>query len=353
MRSMPTILPQILEDAFEFKEMKLTLDRMRVFDAALGFPSCGFKSVHVAGTNGKGSVSTKIASALPGKVGLFTSPHLESYRERIQINGEWISEEASERLLAHIIDKVDERPTYFEILTLLAFTYFAENHVDVAVIEVGVGGRLDATNIVTPILSVITSIDLDHTHYLGETLEEIAREKGGIIKPGVPAVVGPHARYYPNCIEVSGTFTHYEEENQAIAREALKVLGVENPDVSAVPPCRFEQIGDVIFDVAHNPAGLERTFERISLNYPGRAVRALVAFSSDKDREKCLEVVERHTRAHHFVKVDHPRLEIPNHAISFEEALGFAQKDELILICGSFFIMGDAKAIVKRVQPFD
>lgn len=344
---MPTILPQILEEALEIKAMKRDLKRMRTFDAALGFPSRAFKAVHVAGTNGKGSVATKIASALPGKVGLFTSPHLETYRERVQINGEQIREARAETLLATIRDKLSERPTYFELLTLLAFMYFAEEEVDMAVLEVGLGGRLDATNIVTPVLSVITSIDLDHTHYLGETLEEIAYEKGGIIKPGAPVVVGPRARYYPNCYEVTGNFAHYEEENQAIAREALKCLGVESPDLSDVPPCRFEQIGNVILDVAHNPAALKRTCERLALTYPEKNVHALVAFSSDKDIPGCLDVIRRYTQDYHYVKVDHPRVQNPKGALSFEEAFCLVQNDELVLITGTFFMMSQAKSILK------
>lgn len=337
--------------------MKFDLERMRRFDALLGYPSRQFPSVHVGGTNGKGSVATKIASAFPTKkVGLFTSPHISSYRERIQINRNWISEEIGEELLTFIIKVLPQRPTYFELLTLLAFFYFAKEKVDLAVIEVGMGGRLDATNIITPLLSVITSIDLEHTQYLGTTLEEIAREKGGIIKAGVPLVVGPRAHYYPDhdlLYHVAGNFTDYEEENQAIARQALMLLGVENPDLSAVPPCRFERWGNVIFDVAHNPAGLVRTFERCAVTFPRKKIRALVAFSADKDITTCLDVVRRHTVAHHLVKIDHPRVDVPENALSIEEALRLAQADELILITGTFFMMADAQATVKRVLALD
>ncbi|MCC5831866.1 MAG: hypothetical protein JJU12_02340 [Chlamydiales bacterium] len=341
---MPIILPQILKDTLEISEMQLGLERMRIFDAALGHPSRAFKSIHIAGTNGKGSVATKIASALPGKVGLYTSPHIETYRERVRINGSMISEERGDQLLRHIIESLSEKPTYFELLTLLAFLYFAEEKVDMAVLEVGLGGRLDATNIVTPLLSVITSIDLDHTQFLGKTIKEIAYEKGGIIKPGVPVVVGPNARYYPGAIEVYGPFSHYEEENQAIARRALQHLGIEKEDLSEVPPCRFERIGNVIFDVAHNPAGLERTFERLAFTDPGKKIRALIAFSADKDIKASLRIIRRHTVADHFIKSDHPRLFIPENALSFEEALALVGEDELVLVCGTFFIMADARA---------
>ncbi len=348
---MHTILPKILEDSLEIKGMKLGLERMRAFDAALGSPSHQFKSVHIAGTNGKGSVATKIASAFPGKkVGLFTSPHIETYRERIQINGVWIDAPVAEQLLQQIIEKLDESPTYFELLTLLAFVYFAEQQVDLAVLEVGMGGRLDATNIVTPLLSVITSIDLDHTQYLGATVEEIAREKGGIIKPEIPVVVGPRACYYPNAIEVHGSFAHYEEENQAIARAALKELGVEVCDLSDVPSCRFECIGNRIFDVGHNPAALQRTFERIAHTYPGKKIRAFVAFSADKDIAACLEVIEKHTCAYHFIKVDHPRLHVYEQSVSFDEALQHCRRDEILLVTGTFFMMAAAKkALLKEL----
>ncbi len=346
---MNTTLPQILEDAHQ---MILGLKRMKTFDATFGYPSRQFDSVHIGGTNGKGSVATKIASAFPGKkVGLFTSPHIHTWRERVQINGELIPEEVGERLLNQIAMTLDQRATFFELLTLLAFIYFAEEKVELAVLEVGLGGRLDATNIVTPLVSVITSIDIEHTKYLGNTLESIAYEKGGIIKPGVPVVVGPSARFYPDneyLFEVMGTFAHYEEENQAIARQALKLLGVEKTDVSNVPPCRFEQIGNVILDVAHNPAALKRTFERIAYTYPAKKVRAIVAFSDDKDIPACLEIIRQHTRAYHLVKIDHARAYIPEDALRLEEALKLAQENELILVCGTFFMMAEVKAILKR-----
>lgn len=335
----------LLDASLEIKEMKLGLERMQAFDAALGYPSRAFPSVHVAGTNGKGSVSTKIASRFPRKkVGLYTSPHIHTYHERIQINKEMISEEEADRLLQHIVSILPEHPTYFELLTLLAFMYFAEKGVDLAVLEVGLGGRLDATNIVTPILSVITSIDLEHTQYLGSTLEAIAFEKGGIIKPGVPVVVGPRARYYPGALEVIGEFAHYEEENRAIAKEALRVLGVENIDLSDVPSCRFEQRGRVIFDVGHNPAAIRRTLERFFYTFPNKKVRAFVAFSSDKDIEGCLAHFRDYGVPYHYIKVDHPRTFKPKYALSFEEAFTCVQSDEMVLVCGTFFMMSPAQA---------
>ena len=167
---------------------------MRMFDDSLGNPHRKFKTVHVAGTNGKGSVSSMLASVLMGmgyRVGLYTSPHLADFRERIKVNGTMISQEAVLDFLDRSECFVAENdPSFFEITTAMAFDYFAACGVDYAVVECGLGGRLDSTNIVTPVLSVITSIGLDHTDILGDTEEKIAFEKGGIIKAGVPVVAG-------------------------------------------------------------------------------------------------------------------------------------------------------------------
>ena len=170
------------------------LENMTALMHALSNPHRAFPAIHVAGTNGKGSTSHLIAAALQAaglRVGLYTSPHLVDFRERIRINGQMIPESEVIRFVSDtsiIINKV--QPSFFEAATALAFAYFAAEKVDIAVIEVGLGGRLDATNILTPILSVITNIGLDHTEYIGHTLPEIAAEKAGIIKPGVPCVIG-------------------------------------------------------------------------------------------------------------------------------------------------------------------
>lgn len=160
----------------------------------VGNPHQRLRAIHVAGTNGKGSTSHLIAAVLQVaglKVGLFTSPHLVSLTERIRINGQPIPEEEVARFITHHKAFLDEvQPSFFETMTMLAFAYFVEQHVDVAVIEVGLGGRLDSTNVLTPILSVITNIGMDHTEFLGNTLTKIAREKAGIMKPNVPCVIG-------------------------------------------------------------------------------------------------------------------------------------------------------------------
>ncbi len=165
-------------------------------DEHFGHPHRQYKTIHIAGTNGKGSCSHTIAAILQSqgyKVGFYTSPHLVDFRERIRVNGECVPEQ-------YVIDFVEENraffeplhPSFFELTTAMAFKYFAEQKVDYAVIEVGLGGRLDCTNIITPVLSVITNISFDHTQFLGNTLAEIAGEKAGIIKPDVPVVIGEY-----------------------------------------------------------------------------------------------------------------------------------------------------------------
>ncbi len=170
------------------------LQTTEALDEHFGHPHHQFKTIHIAGTNGKGSCSHTLAAILQSdgyKVGLYTSPHLVDFRERIRVNGKCIPEQ-------YVIDFVDKErqffeplhPSFFELTTALAFKYFAEQRVDIAVIEVGLGGRLDCTNIITPLLSIITNISLDHTQFLGHTLAEIAGEKAGIIKQGVPVIIG-------------------------------------------------------------------------------------------------------------------------------------------------------------------
>lgn len=179
----------------------------------LNHPEKEFKSIHVAGTNGKGSTSHMLASILHEagyKVGLYTSPHLKDFRERIKINGQVVSE-------AFVIDFIEEHQSFldthklsfFEMTVGMAFDYFAKQHVDIAVIEVGLGGRLDSTNIIIPEVSVITNIGLDHTQFLGDTLQAIAFEKGGIIKPNIPVVIGESQK------ETKPVFVSLAEKNQS------------------------------------------------------------------------------------------------------------------------------------------
>jgi dihydrofolate synthase/folylpolyglutamate synthase len=174
--------------------IKKDLDNTVLLCEHVGNPQQKFKTIHVAGTNGKGSTSHMLAAVLQKagyKTGLYTSPHLKDFRERIRINGQMMPEEAVVDFTEREKEKIEEiNPSFFEVTVAMAFDYFAAEQVDIAVIEVGLGGRLDSTNIITPELSVITNISLDHTNLLGNTLQEIASEKAGIIKPGIPVVVG-------------------------------------------------------------------------------------------------------------------------------------------------------------------
>jgi dihydrofolate synthase/folylpolyglutamate synthase len=203
---------------------KAKLGNALVLDEYFGHPHKKFSSVHVAGTNGKGSTSHMLASVLQQagyRVGLYTSPHLKDFRERIRVNGEMISQdEVTQFVEEHrkLFDRV--KPSFFEMTVAMAFDYFARQNVDVAVVEVGLGGRLDSTNIITPIISVITSIGLDHTDLLGNTLPQIAGEKAGIIKRGVPVVI---SQFQP---ETASVFTSKASEMQSsivFADSAYKV----------------------------------------------------------------------------------------------------------------------------------
>jgi dihydrofolate synthase/folylpolyglutamate synthase len=191
---------------FHFSAEKFNLERMVSFLELLGNPHQQYKVIHVAGTKGKGSVSALIASALFSagyRVGFYTSPHLQDYAERIQIDGHPIPHADFTALVEDLKPQIAkiERLTTFEITTALAFLYFARQKVDISVIEVGLGGRLDATNVISPLVSVITSISYDHTHILGDTLAKIATEKGGIIKRDRPVVTAPQKEEARQIIE--------------------------------------------------------------------------------------------------------------------------------------------------------
>lgn len=208
------------------------LSTTHILDAHFNHPHNQYRTIHIGGTNGKGSCAHTIAAILQHtglKVGLYTSPHLVDFRERIRINGEMMPQQ-------YVIDFVEEErsffeplhPSFFELTTALAFKYFAEQHVDVAVIEVGLGGRLDCTNIISPILSVITNISFDHTQFLGNTLAQIASEKAGIIKHKVPVIIG-------ECnAETRSVFEHKAHEVEApilFAEDNKEVLSSEFSDL--------------------------------------------------------------------------------------------------------------------------
>lgn len=305
------------------------LETMREFDAMLGHPSRSLRCVHVAGTNGKGSVSSFMAAALSGsgrRVGLYTSPHLTDFRERIKIVADDGFEMIPREAVEEFLDKYDSfiearRPSFFEITTAMAFWFFAAAGVDMAVIECGLGGRLDSTNIITPLVSVITNIGLEHCAYLGDTLEKIAFEKAGIIKPEVPVVVGetvPETRpVFEDIAAERGSeivfaseraFTFeadeldltggYQKQNLATVAAALDILQKEygiTADTSRIPHAatltglrgRWEKLRvnpDIICDIGHNAHGLRRVFEQLRAVAPQyRHIHIVFGVVSDKD----------------------------------------------------------------------
>ena len=319
--------------------IKPGLERTEALLARLGSPHRQLDAIHVAGTNGKGSVVAAAEALLRWKglkVGRYTSPHLIDFRERITVNGAPISEAAVLQFLEEWIPVAEEMgATFFELTTALAFEWFVKQEVDIAVIETGLGGRLDSTNVLTPRVATVTSIGLDHTDLLGETLELIAREKAGIFKRSVPAVIGEHAppirsllkdcaaeagarpiividdEYELSDVEVSATGTRfalrhgdaryhiatpligaYQARNTAVAIATVATLGgdylPESTEISSALsnvflPGRFQRLGKFIFDVAHNPAGARTIVENVRALNPPEPRTALVAVLADKD----------------------------------------------------------------------
>lgn len=350
-----------LKRSSELAKADFNLERMRKFVAALGNPQDAYPTIHVAGTKGKGSTSALCAAALQAsglKVGLYTSPHLLDFCERIQISGEPISHAELVELVELVKPEVAKIPslTTFEIITALGFLYFARHIVDAAVIEVGLGGRLDATNVITPRVAVITSLSYDHMAVLGNTLDKIAGEKAGIIKPGVPVVsssqkqealevlgkvaaergseltlVGRDVTFELGTHSLDGqTFTinrspfttpllgAHQVENAATAYAALQKGGFALSDAEIAKgfaavrwPCRFEVASranpTVIFDSAHNEDSFLRLAQALEDYFPGRKVALIFGVSEDKHIAAMLETL-RDKLAHLIVtRADHPR----------------------------------------------
>ena len=319
--------------------IKPGLARTEALLAEMGAPHRNLTAIHVAGTNGKGSVVATCEALLRARgyrVGKYTSPHLIDFRERITIDGRPISEAEVLEFLARWIPFAEELgATFFEVTTALAFDWLAKNNTDVCVIETGLGGRLDSTNVLAPKVATVTSIGLDHTDLLGDTLDAIAREKAGIFKPGAPAVIGEAAadirdllvrcahdagaapivpideKYVIRNVKVTARGTSFsltnQEERHRVTTPLLGIFQARNTataiatleamgkDYLPIPsqisralaklflPGRFQRRGRMVFDVAHNPAGARTVARTISdLNLP-RPRTALVAVLSDKD----------------------------------------------------------------------
>lgn len=353
--------------------IKLSLEEMKLALKKLSIPF--FKTIHIAGTNGKGSVSTKIAKSLElagYKVGLYTSPHISSFRERIQINGSYIPEKA---VVEHLktIQNHSINATFFETATLMAFLYFAKEQVDYAVIETGLGGRKDATNCITPELSIITSIAIDHQEILGNTIEAIAYEKAGIIKKNIPALIGPRVPFQmirqtteTDLYQVKGIFSTFDEENSAIAKQALHLLNIKHTGGCSIrPPCRLEQVDEsrpIILDVAHNPDGLKALFKSLRFLYPKKTFSAIIGLSDSKDIEGCLHILTKHTTQLHLIQAKHrgaPLNLLSSYLGKFPHQIHLSLKDALnhssgpLLICGTFFIMDEARKALNLPYPSD
>ena len=314
--------------------IKFGLDTTRALLAAVGDPHRLVPVVHVGGTNGKGSVATVVATVLAEagwRVGLYTSPHLVSFRERIRVAGVPISEAAVAMWTAQLRPLIEELGgTFFEATTAIAFADFAARGAEIAVVEVGLGGRLDSTNVVDPLVSTVTKIELDHMKYLGDTLEAIAGEKAGIAKPGAPFVIGEtrpdivavlqaRAAEYVTALDASARLAAYvvpageswtgeiglagphQRRNAAIAAATLRQLPAPwRPDEGAIArgvarafiPGRLDRRGRWLFDVAHNPDGMRSLVAALAAAPPPGPLHALVSILGDKEWPEMLVTLD-------------------------------------------------------------
>ena len=307
--------------------IKFGLDTTRRLLARLGAPHRLIPAIHVGGTNGKGSVSTLVAEALQEagwRVGLYTSPHLVSFRERIRVNGAPISAAAVAAWTDLLREEIEgSQATFFEASTAIAFADFAARGAEIAVIEVGLGGRLDSTNVVDPLVSAVTKVAMDHMKYLGDTLELIAAEKAGIAKPGVPFVVGDSApgplavlqaegirhgaevRVVPEAARWEGPLGlpgEHQRRNAAVAAAILEALPARyRPDEGATSrgfararvAGRLDRRGKWLFDVAHNPDGMRALVAALRSGEFPRPIHALVSILGDKEWAPMLVELDR------------------------------------------------------------
>jgi dihydrofolate synthase/folylpolyglutamate synthase len=386
--------------------IRFGLERMERALEALGHPERAYDVLHVGGTNGKGSTCAMAAAALRAaghRVGLYTSPHLVRFNERVEVDGVAISDAA----LAAAVDEIRracpwhdagadaDRLTYFEFATLVGLVHLARERVRVAVVEVGLGGRFDATNAVVPRVTAIARIGLDHTQLLGDTVEQIAFEKAGIFKAGVPAVV--HARQPPGALETlraealrrGAPFVvasadwpgpialagPHQRGNAGLAAAALRQLaraGVPVPEeaiatgiATARWPGRLEQVGGVLLDGAHNPDGAAALAAALRALHPGRPVELVFGVLSDKDHGGMLSALAAAVRRVHVVAPATPRarpaaevralaaslgLDAEAHA-STAEAIACARRaasdGALVCVAGSLYLVGEARALLS------
>jgi dihydrofolate synthase/folylpolyglutamate synthase len=364
----------------------------------LGNPQTSLKCIHVAGTNGKGSVTHIIASILQQhgyKVGVFVSPHYKDYRERIKINGKLINKPFVTKFVSTNIKKFSQvNASFFEITTAMAFEYFKHKKVDFAVIETGMGGRLDSTNIITPLLSVITNISMDHQQFLGDTLPKIAGEKAGIIKPGVPVVIGETQKetkpvfiakaqstnssiVFADKLKTTATYTSdlqgsYQQKNIPTALAAIKALqqqgiaisniaikqGLKNVAKNTAFIGRWMVLNKkplVVFDSAHNEGGIKELVKQLPAN---RNIHVVFGTVADKDISKVLSLLPKRAQ-YYFCKANIPRglnaVELqqqaahykltgktyPSVKAAYKSALKAAGKNDMVLVSGSVFVVAE------------
>jgi dihydrofolate synthase/folylpolyglutamate synthase len=366
--------------------IKLGLENTRRLLEAAGNPERECRFLHVAGTNGKGSVCAMLDSILRAaghRTGLYTSPHLVDFRERIRVNGEMISEADTARILTRLRDSThdwDHAPTFFELATVLAIRHFADAKTDFVVLETGMGGRLDSTNAVVPLVSVITPIAMDHAQWLGDTLEKVAAEKAGILKPGVPAMSAPQnaeaamaLQVHADTVDAELFFVEGEVDfpinlrgrqqrrNAALAIAALHAAEISTSETAIREglatvqwPGRFQEIGRIVLDGAHNPHGSAQLVETWRDAFGSD--RAVVIFGAlrDKDYAGMLAALDPLAEEFWFVPVDSQRGEDPSRIsenfaarsrvfASVEQALAATQEQSLrVLVTGSLFLVGEA-----------
>ena len=363
-------------------------------DNYYGNPHKKFKTIHIAGTNGKGSVSHTLAAILQSagyKVGLYTSPHLKDFSERIRVNGKPISEQYVIDFVSdadEIIEKLN--PSFFEITTLMAFTYFASEGVDVAVIETGLGGRLDSTNIISPVLSVVTNVSFDHVNLLGDTLEKIAFEKAGILKSGIPAVVGEMSSELRPIFTEKTEKVVFAEDNDAsdyefelkgycqdknkktilAAAELLKkefdikeeniVEGLKNVVELTSLMGRWQKLSSaplIIADTGHNVAGMQYIVSQIT-DIKASTKRLVIGMVGDKDITSMLNLLPKDA-IYYFCNAQIPRAlpaeelkakasefglkgnAYPSVADALEAAKREASENDFIFVGGSNFTVAE------------
>ena len=376
----------------ESKGIKLGLENTNRLLAACGHPEKKPRFLHIAGTNGKGSTCAMLDAILRRagfRTGLYTSPHLVDFRERIRVDGEMIPREDLAEGLTRLRDAVrgwDHAPTFFEISTVLALDHFARSGCEIVVLETGMGGRLDSTNAVTPMVSTITPIDMDHMQWLGVTLEKIAAEKAGIIKPGIPTVSAPQppaaaevlrktaaersaeirfvSEPCPLPIALAGS---HQKWNAALAVETLRASGLDIPE-SAIREgllhtewlARFQRAGRFVVDGAHNAhsaAALVKTWSEV---FADRRATVVFGALADKDYPEILSILEPLAERFLFVPAENPRSESPTTLASrishpsqihatLESALRAALDfPEPVLVTGSLFLAGEALGLFAR-----